>query len=126
MNSKYVYWGATALIALFSAFSGTMYFVADAPAETIQRLGYPDYFHVLLGIGKLAGAVGLLAPLPRSLKEWVYAGFTFDFSAAIISHIMAGDPVSSIVMPLVALALLLTSYAAYHSYVLGSEEAVEV
>ena len=123
MNAKTLYWGATSLLALFSAFSGTMYFLAEAPAQTIERLGYPDYFHVLLGIGKIVGAVALVVPLPRSLKEWVYAGFTFDFVAAVISHVMVGDPVSSLVMPVVALAVLMASYAGYHQHVLA-EEAV--
>lgn len=121
MNAKYLYWGATSLLALFSAFSGTMYFLAETPAQTIERLGYPDYFRVLLGIGKIAGAVALVVPLPRSLKEWVYAGFTFDFSAAVISHLMVDDPASSLVMSVMALALLMTSYAAYHRYVLAEE-----
>ena len=123
MTTKYLYWGATSLLALFSAFSGTMYFLAEAPAQTIERLGYPDYFRVLLGIGKLVGAVALVVPLPRSLKEWVYAGFTFDFTAAVISHVMVGDPASSLVMPVVALAVLMASYVGYHQYVLAEASA---
>ena len=121
MNAKYLYWAATLLIALFAALSGTMYFVADGAAQTIERLGYPDYFRVLLGVGKLVGAVALVVPLPRSLKEWVYAGFTFDFSAAFISHLVVGDPASSLIMPVVALVVLLASYAAYHQYVLAPD-----
>ncbi len=36
----------------------------------IDRLGYPTYFLVILGVWKPLGAVALLAPrLPR-LKEW--------------------------------------------------------
>jgi ABC-type transport system involved in multi-copper enzyme maturation permease subunit len=124
MNSKYLYWGATILIALFAVFSGAMYFIAEAPAQTIERLGYPDYFRILLGIGKLIGAVVLLAPLPRSLKEWTYAAFTIDFIMAFVSHAMVGDPVSALIMPVVALALLMTSYAGYHQYVLAEEETM--
>jgi hypothetical protein len=123
MNSKYLYWGATILIAIFAAFSGAMYFIAEAPAQTIERLGYPDYFRVLLGIGKLMGAAALIIPLPRSLKEWTYAAFTIDFVMAFISHLVVGDPASSLVMPVVALALLMISYAAYHQYVLAEKEA---
>lgn len=125
MNSKYLYWGSTILIALFAAFSGTMYFLAEAPAETIERLGYPDYLRVLLGLGKLAGAVALLTPLPRSLKEWAYAGLTIDFTMAVISHSVVGDPAAAIIRPLVALAVLLTSYAAYHQYILAAKESAE-
>lgn len=122
MNRKYLYWGATLLIALFAVFSGAMYFIAEAPAQTIERLGYPDYVRLLLGAGKIVGAAVLLAPLPRWLKEWTYAAFTIDFSMAFISHAAVGDPVSTLVLPAVALVLLLTSYAGYHRYVLAEEE----
>lgn len=126
MNSTYLYWGTTILIALFAVFTGGMYFIAEAPAQTIERLGYPDYLRVLLGIGKLVGAAVLLVPLPRSLKEWTYAAFTIDFTMALVSHAVVGDPVSALVMPVVALALLLTSYAGYHQYVLAdADEATE-
>ena len=121
MNAKYLYWGATILVALFAALSGAMYFIAEAPAQTIERLGYPDYFRVLLGIGKLIGAAALLAPLPRSLKEWTYAAFTIDFTMAFISHAVVGDPFSALIMPVVAIAVLFTSYAAYHRHVLADE-----
>ena len=121
MNAKTLYWGATSLLALFAAVSGAMYFLAEAPAQTIERLGYPDYVRVLLGIGTIVGAVALVVPRPRSLKEWVYAGFTFDFIAAVISHLMVGDPASSLVMPVGALAVLMASYAGYHQYVLAEE-----
>jgi hypothetical protein len=119
MNTTYFYWGTTGLLALFAAGSGTMYFVSDAPAATIVRLGYPDYFYLLLGAAKLVGAVLLVVPGPRALKEWTYAGFTFDFVAAGISHVAVGDPASSLVAPAVALALLVGSYAAYHRHVLA-------
>lgn len=121
MNSKYLYWGSTILIALFAALSGAMYFFGDAPAETIERLGYPDYFRVLLGAGKIAGAAVLVLPLPRWITEWAYAGFTIDFSMALISHVVVGDPISIWIRPVVALLLLLTSYFAYHRYVLADD-----
>jgi len=121
MSTKYLYWGATILVALFAALSGAMYFIAEAPAQTIERLGYPDYFRVLLGIGKLIGAAALLAPLPRSVKEWTYAAFTIDFTMAFISHAVVGDPFSALLMPVVAIAVLLTSYTTYHKHVLAGK-----
>lgn len=122
MNSKYVYWGSTGFVALFVLFSGAMYFIADAPAESFERLGFPDYFRIQLGIAKLVGGVALLVPLPRWLKEWTYAGFTIDFVSALIAHAAVGDPVSSMVMPVVALLLLMASYVSYHRYVLDAPD----
>ncbi|NBB74681.1 MAG: DoxX family protein [Bacteroidetes bacterium] len=122
MNSKYVYWGSTGFVALFVLFSGAMYFIADAPAESFERLGFPDYFRIQLGIAKLVGGVALLVPLPRWLKEWTYAGFTIDFVSALIAHAAVGDPVASMVMPVVALLLLMASYVSYHRYVLDAPD----
>ena len=122
MNTKYLYWGSTGLVALLALASGAMYFVAEAPAETFARLGFPDYFRIQLGVAKLVGGVALLVPLPRWLKEWTYAGFTIDFGSALIAHLAVGDPLSSAVTPLVALALLWTSYASYHRHVLAPDD----
>ena len=44
----------------------------------IERLGYPAYFLVILGIWKLLGAVALVVPKFPRLKEWAYAGVIFD------------------------------------------------
>lgn len=76
----------------------------------VQHLGYPLYFATLLGAWKLLGAVAITAPgLPR-LKEWAYAGFCFDLTAAAISHAAVGDSAGDIVAPIVFLALVLASY----------------
>lgn len=121
MNSKSLYWGSTGLLALFALFSGTMYFVADAPAAAFDRLGFPDYFRVQLGIAKIVGGVALLVPLRRWIKEWTYAGFTIDFVSAGIAHLAVGDPLTATVTPLVALTVLVISYVSYHQYVLAPD-----
>lgn len=113
---KYLYWGSTILLALFMAAAGTMYFVAGAPAETFDQLGFPDFLRVELGIAKLLGALALVTPVPRSVKEWTYAGFTITFVSAFLAHFMAGDPASALVPPVVAFVLALTSYVTYHGY----------
>ena len=122
MNTKYLYWGSTGLVALLALASGTMYFVAEAPADSFARLGFPDYFRIQLGIAKLVGGMALLVPLPRWLKEWTYAGFTTDFGSAAIAHLAVGDPLSDVATPVVALVVLLTSYVSYHRYYLTDAE----
>jgi DNA-directed RNA polymerase specialized sigma24 family protein len=47
------------------------------------------------------------------LTRWAYAGFTFDFLAASLSHALRGDGAAA-VSPLVALGLLATSYVLWH------------
>lgn len=116
MNSKYLYWGATGLLALFMVFSSVLYFVAEAPAATFEQLGFPDYFRIELGVAKMAGAVALVTPVPRVVKEWTYAGFTISFFSAFVAHIAVGDPLSDMVPPVIAFALLMTSYVTYHHY----------
>ena len=81
----------------------------EAVAE-LRHLGYPAYFGVLLGAWKLAGAIAITVPgLPR-LKEWAYAGFFFDLTAAAISHVARGDAAIDVIAPLGFLALVIASY----------------
>ena len=68
-------------------------------------------FAVVLGFWKLAGAIVITAPgLPR-LKEWAYAGFMFNLTAAAVSHAAVGDPAVEVIAPLAFLALVLASWA---------------
>ena len=77
----------------------------------MQHLGYPLYFAMILGTWKLLGAVAITVPgLPR-LKEWAYAGFVFDLTAAAVSHMAVGDRLGDVLAPLVFLGLVLTSWA---------------
>ena len=119
MSTKYLYWGSTGLLALFMLASGVLYFTAESMAANFARLGFPDYFRVQLGVAKVLGAL----PLPRSLKEWTYAGFGISFVSAIVAHTAVGDPLTSVVPPLVALFLWGWSYATYHQYVLTVQAA---
>src|SRR5258708_23114776 len=64
---------------------------SEEVVATLHHLGYPAYFALLLGAWKLVGAIVIAAPgLPR-LKEWAYAGFVFDLTAAAASRAVVGD-----------------------------------
>jgi hypothetical protein len=101
----------TGLFALMLTISGVLYLVGPPPiVAVIHRLGYPDYFRQLLGIAKIAGSAALVLPRLRVLREWAYAGFTFNLIAAIASHVLSGDAAHA--APAVfALALLAVSYS---------------
>jgi DoxX-like protein len=79
--------------------------------DGVHHLGYPLYFATILGLWKLLGAITITVPgLPR-LKEWAYAGFVFDLTAAAASHAAVGDGAGEIIAPLGFLVLVLASWA---------------
>ncbi len=105
------YWLITGLIALGITGSGIGNLVA--PPELVaayEKLGYPLYVMVLLGVAKLLAAIAMLAPRFPRLKEWAYAGIAFDMIGAFYSHVMVGDPINETIMPLVFLSLAMSSY----------------
>jgi uncharacterized membrane protein YphA (DoxX/SURF4 family) len=86
-----VYWVTTALV-VFELTMGGAWDVLRVPQVRglIERLGYPPYFLVILGIWKLLGAVALVIPGFPRLKEWAYAGVLFDLTGAVASLWAAG------------------------------------
>lgn len=110
---KITYWVTTAIVSLMMAFSAYAYLTQDAMRQAFHHLGYPDYFRVELAIFKIIGAVLLLAPVAKTVKEWTYPGFAVIFVSAFIAHTASGDPVSVRIMPVIFLALLVVSYLTY-------------
>ncbi len=108
---KAIYWGVTLLFVLPQAWSAVQY-LSEAPAmtETMTALGYPIYFMKILAVAKLLGIAAILFGRFPMLKEWAYAGFTFDVLGAFLSHLMSGDSILIALVPLLFLAAQLASY----------------
>jgi hypothetical protein len=53
----------------------------------------------ILGIWYILAGFALLAPRFPLLKEWAYAGLFFNYSGAIVSHLVARDPITTVVAP---------------------------
>jgi hypothetical protein len=111
-NKNVVYWIVTGLFAAVYFASGVGDVLHVPPVrETLARLGYPEYLASILGPWKIAAVITLLAPKLRRPKEWAYAGIFFDLSGGAISQALtASSPISQIIIPLVLLALVVTSY----------------
>ncbi|MAQ16370.1 MAG: hypothetical protein CMN30_16465 [Sandaracinus sp.] len=106
------YWITTALVAAAFLLGGFADITGAEPVlESMERLGYPVYFGVILGVWKLLGALAIVAPGTGRLKEWAYAGIAFDLTGAAASHAFAGDPAGEAVPALVLLVLAAASYA---------------
>ncbi|MEO0898265.1 MAG: DoxX family protein [Bacteroidota bacterium] len=106
-----IYWITTSLFALMMGASGVAYFVVETFTENFAALGFPDYFRMELGAGKILGAILLILPMvPKFLKEWTYAAFGITLISAVIAHLSVGDSIDKIIPIFVAFGLLLTSY----------------
>jgi hypothetical protein len=102
---------ATTLFSLAMGASALL-FLSGAPkvAESLSALGYPGYLAKMLGVAKLLGVAALWLPVPRTLREWAYAGFVFNLGGAVISHLASPGPHGRALQPAILLALLAVSY----------------
>jgi uncharacterized membrane protein YphA (DoxX/SURF4 family) len=106
------YWVTTILGPASFVIGGVLNLTqTEQVVATMNHLGYPAYFASILGIWKLLGAVAVVIPRFPRLKEWAYAGFFFDLTAAAVSRAAVGDGAADIAAPLVFLALVLASWA---------------
>src|SRR5271155_3344866 len=115
-SSRYriiAYWATTALL-VFELALGGVWDILRVPQVRglIERLGYPLYFLVILGIWKLLGAVALVIPRFPRLKEWAYAGVLFDLTGAIASLLATGlTDAGTIAYPIVITGMAAASWA---------------
>jgi len=78
----------------------------------IERLGYPLYFLIILGIWKLLGAIALVIPRFPRLKEWAYAGVFFDLTGAVVSLSASGlISAGTMAYPIVMTGVTVASWA---------------
>ena len=118
------YWGATGLVTIVPLLAAFAYLTTSAEAvENFRHVGYPQQLRVLLGIGKLAGAIVLLLPRLPTLKEWAYAGFTFMWIAASVAHYLAGDG-ALFLLPIALIGSLAVSYVTRPANRRGSAKAM--
>ena len=114
-KEKILFWTATTLIALFEGVMPALASQTELAKEGIRHLGYPEYFGNALVVFKILGVLILVIPqAPKRLKEWAYAGFTFDFLFAAISHGAVDGVNGQTFFPLVVLGVLAVSYVYYH------------
>ena len=106
------YWVTTALTAFVFLSGGTTDLARpDFLMEGMNKLGYPPYFVLILGVWKVLGGIVVLIPGTPRLKEWAYAGMVFDLTGAAASHAAVGDPAGKIVTPLIICGLVMASWA---------------
>ncbi|MBS1529813.1 MAG: DoxX family protein [Bacteroidetes bacterium] len=109
--TKVIYWVTTTIIAAMFFITGVGNLVPfDHIAHDMTHLGYPWYFMNILGTWKIAASLTLLFPFPQRVKNWAYAGAFFDLTGAALSRFFVHDPLISIIIPLMILIPVATSY----------------
>jgi DoxX-like family len=109
MKMKWVYWGATGLLALMYLAGAAMYLSNISGVQQIfGTLGYPAYLVPILAVAKLAGAVVILWRFSVALSDLAYAAMFFHLLLALSAHINMGD--GGFVPAIVGLIALLASF----------------
>ena len=113
-TTKIIYWVSTIIIFLMEGLIPALTSQTKLAKEGINHLGYPEYFAQTLVIFKVLGALALIIPqIPKRVKEWAYAGFTFEFIFAAISHGAVDGIHFQTFLPVIFLGILAVSYRAF-------------
>jgi len=112
-----VRWILTGLASALIVVSAVPDVLRIPSALTVFRhLGYPEYLLPFLGTAKLLGVAAVLAPGITTIKEWAFAGLTFDVSGALYSHLSVGDPAQVWMPAAIGLILVSGAYVAYRRW----------
>lgn len=112
-RNKIIFWIATIILILWEGVMplSTMLFMPEYVNLGTKPLGYPDYFAYTLIICKVLGVTAIAIPkLNSTLREWAYAGLTFNLLFAVISHSIVDGNISYILMPVIVGVILFVSY----------------
>ena len=111
---RWIRWVLTGLMAALMVTSAVPDVLQVQGALSVFRhLGYPPYLLPFLGIAKLAGVAAIVLPIMPRLKEWAFAGLTFDLTGAVYSSLSVGDPPSGWLPAAIGLVLMAGAYIAH-------------
>ena len=111
---KWMSWTITGLMAALMLLSAVPDVLRVSGAVSVfMHLGYPSYLLPFLGTAKILGVAAVLVPGVPRIKEWAFAGLTFDVAGALYSHGSVGDPPTTWMPAALALALVVGSYVAH-------------
>jgi hypothetical protein len=110
-RNRIIYWIFTLWLALGMTSTGIVQLLkTPEEVDLMTRLGYPVYLLTILGVWKLLGTVAVLIPKFQLLKEWAYAGFFFNMSGALFSHMAMGAAWNEVLPPVLLLVLTAISW----------------
>jgi hypothetical protein len=122
---KTLYWIFTSLFAAMMIMSSIPDILVTQEAVTFMNstLGYPIYIIAFIGVAKLLGAVAILVPGFPRIKEWAYAGFTFDLLGATYSQVALSGADPRVLFMLLPITFGILSYVFYHKKLKAFQKA---
>lgn len=106
---KIAFWIVTGILCAFMLLNvGIEVFMFDESVKGLADLGFPKFIAYVLPIVKFLGVVAILTNYSKSLKEWAYAGFFYDFALAALAHYFSGVP--SPIPAIISIVFLFASY----------------
>lgn len=121
-RNKIIFWVTTIILILWEGVMplSTVLFAPEYVNAGTKPLGYPDYFAYTLIYCKALGVIAISVPkIQGKVKEWAYAGLTFNLIFAFISHACVDQNIGFMLMPLIVLGLLAVSYI-YNAKIYGN------
>ncbi|HEU5290881.1 MAG TPA: DoxX family protein [Cyclobacteriaceae bacterium] len=110
-RNKIIYWIATLWLALGMTSTGIVQLLhVQEEVDMMTRIGYPAYILTILGVWKLLGVITVLVPRFPLLKEWAYAGFFFNMTGAVFSHLYSESEAIELFGPMLLIALTILSW----------------
>ncbi|MGF7081022.1 DoxX family protein [Mucilaginibacter sp. UYCu711] len=115
-TTKILYWVFNILFAVLMLSSGIQNAMStpDSVKMMHDSLGYPLYFIPFIGVAKILGSIAILIPGFPRIKEWAYAGLTFDLIGATYSIYCVPTPEGKWYYMVPFLALPVLAYIFYH------------
>src|SRR4051812_14194191 len=114
-KTKTLFWVITGLFSAFMIFSsiGDILILPEA-VTFMSHLGYPNYFTFFIGVAKVLGVIAILIPGYPRIKEWAYAGLTFDLIGAVYSQAATDGFQPPMLFMALPIGFLILSYRLYH------------
>jgi len=108
-KNKIIFWVATGLLSALVLFSAGMYIFNNEMVQGMfMSLGFPTYIIYPLAFLKISGIAVITLSNWKTVKEWAYTGFFFNFLLAVSAHMAVGDGGQG--GAIMALVLLIVSY----------------
>jgi uncharacterized membrane protein YphA (DoxX/SURF4 family) len=110
-RNRIIYWIATLWLSLGMTATGIVQLIRNKEEVAMfNRLGYPMYLLIIIGVWKMLGVIAVLVPKFPLVKEWAYAGFFFVMTGAVISHLAINDEPKELFGPILLIVLTIISW----------------